>query len=509
MRNSSTAVGLLFSVLIFSSCSLMSVPSNAEYPSSARRSKLVEAASGERISEEAAFRAMVDVAGAVAIALRDDGLRRGVYEALHASPYVEHKLHFRTFTSGGVGAEILSAAAAAAGRSLDAMRALRDSAIDLEFYMSEKSHFSSWTGDANILVATAYDPDEDIPIAFNLNGERVTLTSARIAPSIPVLGLVRVETDFSRYRELQGLSRPGTPAGIYMVFSYLSDLHEGFLSGSPEIEVFTNWRLAGNDSGQWTQCSGESAGDPNRAGPGIKSSWYAFNQDDNTWTGSVRIMDSAQAVAAEGVDSLVTFWMWEDDNTRCEIHVGAAGDADAIYRQILTPTRGWRNRFSTQAQDPLISFIQKAWSIISGILNGAADDFVGLLIDPAHVSQSWDDANLAVVHHSAGVVGRVRMVRFESQPPSPPPSFQVTINGPTTVGPNNNSCSQWLASVQGGQSPYQYQWYGLSASTDYYAEGTVPQNGAYLEVVVTDSQGNVRNASIGITYDPDNEDYCQ
>jgi hypothetical protein len=45
-------------------------------------------------------------------------------------------------------------------------------------------------------------------------------------------------------------------------------------------------------------------------------------------------------------------------------------------------------------------------------------------------------------------------------PTSPAPS-QVTINGPSTVGPNAYACSSWSVSVQ-GQPPFEYLWSSCS-----------------------------------------------
>jgi len=92
--------------------------------------------------------------------------------------------------------------------------------------------------------------------------------------------------------------------------------------------------------------------------------------------------------------------------------------------------------------------------------------------------------------------------------PSSPTPFQVTILGPSTVGPNNYACSSWSASVQ-GQSPFEYSWSGLFSSTDASVSGTVPQTGGHLEVYVIDSQGNHGIGVLDIVSNPAHQDYCE
>lgn len=86
--------------------------------------------------------------------------------------------------------------------------------------------------------------------------------------------------------------------------------------------------------------------------------------------------------------------------------------------------------------------------------------------------------------------------------------LSVTVNGPSVVGPNNHTCSQWLASVQNGASPLQYEWTGLFTGTDYYVTGTIPTQGGELHVHVTDGNGWQGIGVITVTYDSGNTDYC-
>jgi hypothetical protein len=97
----------------------------------------------------------------------------------------------------------------------------------------------------------------------------------------------------------------------------------------------------------------------------------------------------------------------------------------------------------------------------------------------------------------------------QTSPPTSNPQFQVSINGTTSVGPNNYTCGAWTAVVQGGQSPFQFAWSGFLTSTDQSVGGTVPMSGGELTVAATDAYGWQVQASLFVTYDPSNLNYCE
>src|SRR5439155_65682 len=110
---------------------------------------------------------------------------------------------------------------------------------------------TAWTGDENILVATALT-DDDPPIAFDVDGRRQVL-DPKTPPTTPVLAVVPVETDFSRIPSRveecivdcgggggpigDVLPPPPPPPGLYMTKSHFVQDFEGWLKGSPEFEV--------------------------------------------------------------------------------------------------------------------------------------------------------------------------------------------------------------------------------------------------------------------------------
>lgn len=448
---------------------------------------------GDDVSEADAFRSMVNLAQAIAIALQDESLRIRVYGALHASPFPEHKIHLRPFTQQGVGADLLAAAANGTGRTIDGMRAIRDSAIDLEFYMPVKTHFASWTGDANLLVVTSYDADNDLPVGFNLRGERVVLSSARIPPPTPALVLVHREADFMPAGP-QAVWEYGVGPGVYMTYAQIYEDYEGWPNGDPEFEVRAGWRLEGDTVISLNRCAGEGA-----------SGGYQYNQDDQTWSGLALLVDSTSAAGAATVDSAMIFTVWEDDNTPCVVVMGTANLPTNYYLSTFPSPRAWRNRWDEMFADPLVTwFSRTGMKLINAILDTPSDEYVGLMVDLAVVGASWTDANMAIITPDTTLTGRAMLVRYGS----PPAPLSVSITGPSVVGPNNYSCGQWLAYVPGGASPFQYSWTGLFTSSAHYVEGVIPQTGGTIYLFVEDDEGAIGSSSIVVTYDSNNTDWC-
>lgn len=60
-----------------------------------------------------------------------------------------------------------------------------------------------------------------------------------------------------------------------------------------------------------------------------------------------------------------------------------------------------------------------------------------------------------------------------------------------------------------GYRTEQYTWSGLFSGTEDWISGTVPPSGGELSVAVVDNLGAQGFASLFVTYDPNNQDYCQ
>lgn len=277
---------------------------------------------------------------AVALALRDEGLRQRVKNDLRNSAFQwEHKLEFRSYLQGGSGGILLAKMAKETGSSREAVLALLGQVRPLEFYMPVAGHRETWRGGSDLLVASQIE-DFSVPAAYTLSGQPVALSPYR-APSTPVLVLTPVETDFSRpldqsrfrNRNDQGGQTIGTyeieapcndcggeggsggvesvTPGLYMTVSHIPDTREGWAKGAPEIEYHIqgpNFQHQQNSVD--LACSGESAN-------GSRN----FNQDHPDYTGRVLLFTKAQMDQQrnEVGDSKFHVTVWEDDDTRCSI----------------------------------------------------------------------------------------------------------------------------------------------------------------------------------------------
>ena len=102
-----------------------------------------------------------------------------VYTRLHASPYPEHKVHFRTFLQGD-GRGLLEAIAQRRHVLPQVVLATLDSLVDFEFYMPVKEHWRAWDGGGTLLVADDLSDDDPVlPKAFDLAGDAVAIESWR------------------------------------------------------------------------------------------------------------------------------------------------------------------------------------------------------------------------------------------------------------------------------------------------------------------------------------------
>jgi hypothetical protein len=266
----------------------------------------------------------------VAKGLKNPAFRAYLKAQLDASPYREHKLQFQTFLAAN-GGRALREIAGENGITEESVAERSNSAIRLEVYIPVPEHRAAWTGDENLLVATALT-DDDPPIAFDTDGRRQVL-DARTPPATPVLAVVPVETDFSKApaKVIECTTDCGgtgdvvpplpPPPGLYMTKSHFVQDFEGWLKGSPEFEVHVLGQRGTTDSLYDYQCAGEHAGGP-----------YAFDQNDLDWSGRVLLFSKAQLDqynAAHPNQNLRVFVV-EDDDTACQIKTDV-GRAERIF----------------------------------------------------------------------------------------------------------------------------------------------------------------------------------
>ncbi len=307
MLNRSGAVATL---LLIAACSDRGVTPPSDMPA------VAATASSKSSAPEA-------LAKMVAKGLKNPAFRAYLKAQLDASPYREHKLQFETFLAANEG-RAFREIAGENGTTKEAIATEAKAAIALEVYLPVPAHRAAWSGDENILVATALT-DDDPPIAFDIEGRR-QLLDPRTPPAIPVLAVVPVETDFSRVpakvveciEDCSGgggtigdVTPPPPPApGLYMTKSHFVQDFEGWLKGSPEFEVHILGQKNGTDSLMSYQCAGEHAGGP-----------YTFDQNDLDWSGNVLLFSKTQLdqYNAAHPNQNVRVFVVEDDDTACEI----------------------------------------------------------------------------------------------------------------------------------------------------------------------------------------------
>ncbi len=399
---------------------------------------------GAFIPEETGRLIMKRIARQVALSLRDDGLRARVYQALHASPYPEHKLHVQTILeSPDLG--LLDAMAINAGVDKQQILNALDSVMDLEFYMPVKDHWAKWDGGPGLLVATAHH-DDDIPDAFDLSGAPVPLSSARVPPSTPTLAVVPVETNFSK-PPLSGSraerSTNSSPTGFYMTFSYIQNGHsdyEGFLMGNPEFEVETVTHYTGdpNKAGAF-QCAGENVYGVNGtyATPELLPE-YVYDQNDDSWSGSVLLLSRNRADSLRKRNLGYTWMVWEDDLEPCAI---MTSDDRWLYFftsggifDVMIFGAGLYAGFTAQEGGFLIAAIASLGAGTALWNLGSEDDLVGILAASC-ATQNFPDANFGIFKDGGVLVGRAQVNNTDnSSPPSlcPPPPLTVSFSGPGT-----------------------------------------------------------------------------
>ncbi len=259
----------------------------------------------------------------VAKGLRNAAFRAYLKAQLDASPYREHKLQFQTFLAAN-GGHALRQIASENGMSEASIAEQAKAAIELEIYLPVPAHRAAWTGDENVLVATALT-DDDPPIAYDVDGHRQIL-DPKTPPATPVLAVVPVETDFSvrPARVVECITEcdggggiigdvnppPPPPPGLYMTKSHFVQDFEGWLKGSPEFEVHILGQNGQTDSLVDYQCAGEHAGGP-----------YTFDQNDLDWSGSVLLFSKTQLdqYNAAHPNQNIRVFVVEDDDTACQI----------------------------------------------------------------------------------------------------------------------------------------------------------------------------------------------
>jgi hypothetical protein len=332
-------------------------------------------------------------------ALANPAFRAYVKAQLDASPYPEHKIELRRFLPAASG-RALRYLAEGSNTTAEDVRVELDRAIPLEVYLPVPAQRAAWTGDANVLVATALH-DHDAPLAFDPAGRRYQL-SADAPPATPVIAIVPVETDFTAPpARLQcidldcggtgGGGGGGTvtaPPGLYMRKSHIVGDFEGWLKGSPEYEVHILGQQGQSDSLKDYACAAEHQTAPRY-----------YDQNDADWSGDVLLFTQTEidAYKAQHPGLGVRVFVVEDDDTQCVIKA----DNTSLNRLLSNVDDTYKLYTAGKDQKTTIGKVwffaqlaRKIWTL-AGSLIKTNDDLVGNAIDAtivgdlSHAGYNW------------------------------------------------------------------------------------------------------------------------
>jgi hypothetical protein len=332
-------------------------------------------------------------------ALSDPAFRARLKQDLDRSPVREHKLQFQRLVTAGAH-PAASEIARATGASAATVTSEALAAPALELYLPVPEHRAQWTGDANVLVATALN-DHEAPVAFDPSGRRQVL-DPDTPPATPVLALVPVETDFDhaesqvgesaievcpqsgagapagevQAQACQGSGGGATVSGLWMTAAWFVGTFEGWLKGNPEFEVHMLGQAGATDSLTSYQCAGEKQTPP-----------YWFDQNSTSWTGSVLLASQGQidTYKQQHPGQSMRVVVIEDDDTACQIKM----DSER-FKTIVTLIDSYNSSY-TAGRDTTAGLIRvwnraKAiqkilraiWSLIT-----TQDEFVGNAVQDA------------------------------------------------------------------------------------------------------------------------------
>jgi len=348
-------------------------------------------------------------------ALSSPAFRAYIKAQLDASPFPEHKLQLQGFlpANGGRGLRHLAEENGTSEADVEREAA---AAIPLEVYLPVPAQRAAWTGDENVLVATALG-DRDAPVAFDPAGRR-TVLSPTTPPAVPVIALVPVETDFTtpptRAECLQDCGGGGgsgggggtpLPAGLYMTKAHFDGTYESWLKGNPEFEIHILGQLGTTDSLTDYQCAGEHAGGP-----------YTFDQNNTDWSGSVLLFSQTQInnyKAAHPGQGLRVFAL-EDDDTACQIKT----DPNRFKRLVQAVDSAARllagGRDSTSTTAKYWRYARVAYNIFKALasLINSNDDLIGNAVEDDIVGSFYPGYNWFVKGDNNITNGWINLVMY-------------------------------------------------------------------------------------------------
>ncbi len=361
-------------------------------PTAGNEETQVQAADQPTARQSAERAAMDRLARRLARALVHPEFRSYIKGELDRSPFPEHKLNFQQFLRASDG-RVLKQVARLSSSSEAAVEADAREAIPLELYFPVPAHRAEWTGGAEVLVASARE-DREAPVAYDVQGRR-RLLSPDQPPSVPVLAVVPVETDFGHPIGQATCTTCGgggggggtaTPYGLYMTYAHFVQDFEGWFKGSPEFEIHVLGQSGSSDSLRDYQCASAAAG-----------GYYHFDQNELNWSGKVLLFSQAQLNTYKTAHPNQNFRVvaLEDDDTGCAIKF----DGSRFKTMISTLQNAYPNLTGSKDTASSIEKWVKRANALQKILSAVysfittQDDLIGNAIEDVVVGTTYPGAN--------------------------------------------------------------------------------------------------------------------
>ena len=382
--------------------------------------------------------ALTRIARLVAQAMDNEPARQHLKRDMRATPFKEHKLELGSYLRSKDGRALLGAMVAKSGGGEAEVFGPLAAIRPLEFYMPVAKHRESWTGKADILVASQLDESEPI-VAFDEKGRSVTL-DRKVAPDHPTLSIVPVETRFdqpltpaaSRNVRDEGGNAIGTlealaikgsnliscgetcggggsgssqgdlAPGLYLEFSRILDMKEPWTRGDPEIEVHIQ--------GPETAIAPTYVGDQSCSGEHVYDSRKYFDQNTGFWDGHVMLFSEEETLAfLNKFNQGFHILFWEDDNQPCVLKL----DSNALS-ELLKSSAGAVGTVALKVI-PGTSWIIVATAFVGNLFANAGawlltnDDFIGAAVDLQSAGYNYP-GNTHVIMNGTTLNGRATII---------------------------------------------------------------------------------------------------
>jgi hypothetical protein len=388
------------------------------------------------VGEERA--ALTRIARLIAQAMDNEPARQHLKRDMRAAPFREHKLELGSYLRSKDGRALLEAMVAKSGGGEAEVFGPLAAIRPLEFYMPVAKHRESWTGKADILVASQLDESESI-VAFDQKGRSVALDK-KVPPDQPTLSIVPVETRFDQpmtpaaSRNVRdesgnaigtleplaikgsnliscgetcdggggGSTTPALPPGLYLEFSRILDMKEPWTRGDPEIEVHIQ--------GPETAVAPTYVGDQSCSGEHVYDSRKWFDQNTGFWDGHVMLFSEEETVAfLSKFNQGFHILFWEDDNQPCVLKL----DTNSLVELLKSSA----NAAGTVALKviPGTSWALVATAFVGTLFANAGawlltnDDFIGAAVDLQSAGYDYP-GNTHVIMDGTTLNGRATII---------------------------------------------------------------------------------------------------